>query len=115
MFSRKIVGPRMEHNWETPTLTGYSYEDFPSRTTWSHRRKEEIRPNNWPENPDDLNLWRRPAWETMSKRLDISSARAQVAPDLLKILAILSDTSVRRSADKFPKLLNITKFVNSLR
>ena len=51
----------------------------------------------------------------MSKRLDISSARAQVAPDLLKILAILSDTSVRRSADKFPKLLNITKFVNSLR
>ena len=51
----------------------------------------------------------------MSKRLDISSARAQVAPDLLKILAILSDTSVRRSADKFPKFLNITKFVNSLR
>ena len=32
------------------------------------------------------------------KALDISSATAQVAPDLLKPLAILSDTTVRRSA-----------------
>ena len=30
--------------------------------------------------------------------LDISSAIARVAPDLLKALAILSDTTVRRSA-----------------
>ena len=30
--------------------------------------------------------------------LDISSARAQVAPDLLKALAILTDTTIRRSA-----------------
>ena len=31
----------------TPALTGYSYEDFPSKTTQSHPllRKEEIRPN----------------------------------------------------------------------
>ena len=35
---------------------------------------------------------------TLSKALDISSARAQVAPDLLKALAILLDTTVRRSA-----------------
>ena len=34
----------------------------------------------------------------MSKTLDISSAIAQVAPDLLKALAILSDKTVRRSA-----------------
>ena len=34
----------------------------------------------------------------MSKALDISSATARVAPDLLKALAILSDTTVRRSA-----------------
>ena len=34
----------------------------------------------------------------MSKALQISSAPAQVAPDLLKALAILSDTTVRRSA-----------------
>ena len=34
----------------------------------------------------------------MPKALDISSATARVAPDLLKALAILSDTTVRRSA-----------------
>ena len=34
----------------------------------------------------------------MSKALDISSATARVSPDLLKALAILSDTTVRRSA-----------------
>ena len=34
----------------------------------------------------------------MSKALDISSVTAPVAPDLLKALAILSDTTVRRSA-----------------
>ena len=34
----------------------------------------------------------------MSKALDISNATARVASDLLKGLAILSDTTVRRSA-----------------
>ena len=34
----------------------------------------------------------------MSKALDISSAIVRVAPDLLKALAILSDTTVRGSA-----------------
>ena len=34
----------------------------------------------------------------LSKVLDISSATARVAPDLLKALAILSDATVRRSA-----------------
>ena len=33
-----------------------------------------------------------------SKALDISIAKARVAPDLLKPLAILSDTTARRSA-----------------
>ena len=49
----KNVGPRMEP-WGTPALTGYSSEDFPSRTTWGHLllRKEKIRPTNiWPEIP----------------------------------------------------------------
>ena len=45
-----------------------------------------------------MSLWRRPACQTLSKALDISSATARVAPDLLKALAILSDTIVRRSA-----------------
>ena len=39
-----------------------------------------------------------PACQTLSKALDISSARAREALDLLKALAILSDTTVRRSA-----------------
>ena len=43
-------------------------------------------------------MWRRPTCQTLLKALDISSARARVAPDLLRALAILSDTTVRRSA-----------------
>ena len=34
----------------------------------------------------------------MPKALDISNAKARIAPDLLKALAILSDTTTRRSA-----------------
>ena len=39
--------------WGIPVLTGYSCEFFPSRTTSSYLllRKEEIRPNAWPEIP----------------------------------------------------------------
>ena len=88
----------MEH-WETPALTGYSCEDFPCRTTWSCvLLRQEIRQNIWPEIPYDLSLWRRPACQTLSKALDVSSVPAQVAPDSLKTLANLSDTTVRRSA-----------------
>ena len=99
MDSRKIVRPRMEP-WGTPSLTGYSREDFTYKITWSYLllRKEEIRPHNWPEITQDLSLWRRPACQTLLKALDISSATSQVAPDLLKDLAVLSDTTVRRSA-----------------
>ena len=43
-------------------------------------------------------MWRRLACQTPSKALDMSSAAAWVAPDLLKALASLSDTTVRRSA-----------------
>ena len=42
-------------------------------------------------------MWRRPASQTLSKALDISSVTTQVAPDLLKALEILSDTTVRGS------------------
>ena len=46
MYSMKSVGPRIDPSG-TPALTGYSCEDFPSRTTRSCLllRKEEIRPN----------------------------------------------------------------------
>ena len=32
---KSVVGQRMEP-WGTPTLTGYSCKDFPSRTTWNY-------------------------------------------------------------------------------
>ena len=46
----------------------------------------------------DLRFWRTPACQTLSNVLDISSATAQVAPDLLNALAITLDTTVRRFA-----------------
>ena len=49
-------------------------------------------------NSIDLSLWKRPACQTLSKALDISSATAWVAPDLIKALAILLDATVRRPA-----------------
>ena len=39
--------------------------------------------------------------QTLSKALDISSATAHVAPDLLKALANLSDTTVRKLTGYF--------------
>ena len=98
MYSRKSVGPRIK-SWGTTVLTGYSWEHLPLRTTWSHQllRKEEITKYlTW--NSIDLSLWSRAACLTLSKALDISSATAQVDPQLLKAPAILSDTTVRRSA-----------------
>ena len=71
MYSRKRIGPRMDPSG-TPALTGYSCEAFPSRTSM---------PN--------------------SKALDISSATAPVAPDLLNAL---SDKTVRRSAVDWEEL-----------
>ena len=43
-------------------------------------------------------MWRRPACPTLSKASDLSSSTAQVTSDMLKAPAILSDTTVRRSA-----------------
>ena len=41
-----------------PTLTGYSYEDFPSRNTRSQPllRKDKVRPNSRPETPKVTSL-----------------------------------------------------------
>ena len=58
---------------------------------------DEIRPDIWPAISEDLSLWRKPACQTLSKALHISSATAWVAPDLLKTLATLSDSAVRTS------------------
>ena len=86
--------------WKTPALTGYSCEEFPSRTTQNCLllRKEEIRPNTWPG--EDLSLWSRPACKALSKVGPGYSKHysAWVASGLLKALAILSDATVRGSA-----------------
>ena len=75
MYSRKSVGPRMEPSG-APALTGYSRGGFPTRTTQNRvlLKEEEIVLNIWPEIPQDLNLGRRQACQTLSKALDISSA-----------------------------------------
>ena len=43
-------------------------------------------------------MWRRPACQTLSKALGVSSATTRVAPDLLKAQAILPYTTAQRSA-----------------
>ena len=100
MCSRKSEDPRMEP-WGTLAFTGYSCENLTSRRTTQRcllLRKEEIRLNIWPEILWELRLWRRPPCQTLSKALDMSSTTAQVARDLLKAPAILSNTTIRRSA-----------------
>ena len=96
MSSAKSVGPRIDP-WGTPALTGYSCDHFPCRTRRSYLllRKEEIRRNIWPKIWHNLNFWSRPACQTLPKSLDISSATGHLTSDLLKILAILSDATVR--------------------
>ena len=43
-------------------------------------------------------MWGRPACQPLSEAIDISRATARVALDLLKALAILSHTTINRSA-----------------
>ena len=99
MYNTKSVGSRIDP-WGTPALTGYPCEDFPFRITSSHLllTKEDIWLNIWPEIPYDLSLWWRSACQTLLKALDISRITAPVVSDLWKALAILSDTTVKRSA-----------------
>ena len=56
----------------------------------TEKRRNKAKYLTW----NSINLWIRPAWQ---KALDISSATARVVLDMLKVLAILSDTTVRRS------------------
>ena len=52
----------------------------------------------WPEILWDISLRRRPGYQTLSRYFGISSATVLVAPNLLKPLAVLSYTTVRRFA-----------------
>ena len=65
-----------------------------------HTWKKSSRPKIQPEILLILNLWRKSGCWTLSKALDISSAKAQaqVAPKRLQALAILSNTTIKQSA-----------------
>ena len=80
----------------TPSLAGHSCVDFPSRTTQSCQLpvKEVIKPNIWPEFCEEDQH----AKPSQKPYIYISSATVWVVLDLLKVLAIPSDTTVRRSA-----------------
>ena len=86
MDIRKSVRACRMDPWRTPAWTEYSREDLPFKTTRSCLllRNYKIMLKTGPEIP--LDLWRRPACQTLSKAFDISSAKTQVAPDLLQKL-----------------------------
>ena len=67
----------------------------------------------WPEILWGFSLWKRTACQTLSNTLDVSTAAPQLAPDLWKALAILLDTTVRRSAIDREVLL-LTNFSKTL-
>ena len=95
MYSKKSVRRRTEP-WRTQALIRNVCEDFPCRTTRNRLliRKEEIRLNIWTEIPWDLSYWIIPKCQTLSKTFYISNVAARWAPDLLKALAVLSNTTV---------------------
>ena len=80
----------------TPALTGYSCEYLPSRTTRSRLslRKEEIRPiiSNSIRLKFEEDQRAKPCQKPWMYQV------LRVAPDLIKALTILSDTTARRSA-----------------
>ena len=47
IYSRKSVGPRMQP-WGAPALTGYSCEDFPSRTTQGRLLLRKVKKTSMP-------------------------------------------------------------------
>ena len=83
----------------TPPLV-LSTKDFPFKVSRSHLllRKEELNLKTWPKVPEDLILLRRLASQTLSKAFDILSAMIWVAPDMLKVLSILSSILARIQA-----------------
>ena len=93
MYSRKSVAPSMEP-WGTPALTGYSCEDFP-KLSITEKRRNNAKYLSW--NFIRLKFVKKTSMSN-PLALEISSATTQVAPDLLKASASLSDTTVRRSA-----------------
>ena len=60
--------------------------------------EHDFRQKTPPEVPQDLSLWGITLYQTLPKLFDIWSYVVFIAPDLLKVVAILPDATVRRSA-----------------
>ena len=74
-------------SWGTPSQTEYSNKNF-SMPAVIEKSRNKTKTPTWKF--IDFTLRRRPVDQNLSKALDILSVTAQVAPDLLKALAILS-------------------------
>ena len=87
-------------NAGTAALTRYSYEDFLFRTICGHffteKRSNKVKHRTW--NSIRFKFVKKISSPNSVKAFDISSTTARVARDLLKSLAILLDTTIRRSA-----------------
>ena len=81
--------------WENPALTDIFAKNH-SKLSITEKRRNKSKYLTW--NSVRLRLWRRPAYQTLSKALDLSSATALLALDLVKTVAILSDKKIRKSA-----------------
>ena len=93
MYSRKSLGPRMQP-WETPVLTRQSWRlpiQNHLKPSITQKRRNKAKYLTW--NSIRFTFVKKTSMPnlltSMSKALDISSARARVAPDPLKALAIL--------------------------
>ena len=104
IHSRKIIG----------LLFGHSFNGIIFRTTQSHLllRKDKMRLNTRLEISSGLSLWGKPACQTLSKALDISSNTVSVASEPLKVL----NSSIKYNCQKiwswtrrFESLLEIRK------
>ena len=73
--------------WGSLALTGYSCENFQSRTNQCHllSSNDKIRPSTRLDFPSDLSLGRRPACQTLLKVLDIPSATIWLVTHLMRM------------------------------
>ena len=99
MSSKKSVGPRMDPK-ETPTLSGYSWEGFPFRTTWNHLllNKRRNKTKYMTRNSIKPKFVQKANMPNTVKSLEYIKCYSLSTPDLLKVLSILSEATVRRSA-----------------
>lgn len=90
MYGRKSVGRMGTINWTF--LQGFPIRNHSKPLL----KKDKISPNTWHKLIYDLNLWKRPACQTLSKTFEISSVTKRVAPNVSNARANISDKIVVR-------------------